>query len=580
MHQANGSVSVHKNGGESSSHFNGDCTASKVISAKKSNLQFSRKDQDIVRLVGQYLRSIGLEQTAKILIEESGLPLEHPVAARFRIHVLAGRWRKVDDDLNDLRKLFANEEHTITEMKFLILQQKYLELLEDGKVLEAVQCLRHEITPLSYNRHRVHQLSSLMMCESGEELRDAAQWKGKGSNSRKELLDRLQGFLPVQVMLPPRRMEMLLEQAVAHQVQLCKYHNRALNSSPDNVSLLLDHSCSKESFPSITTHILNHHDDQVWFCRFSPDGSMLATGCKDGSIIVWEIKQTTNEFNVKYQLKGHDYGVAHLAWSPDSKVLVACGPEDCADVWVWNCETGELRVRMTHSNDDSLTSAAFHHDSKRFVTGGTRGQFYQCDLDGSVIDSWEGVRVYCISCLNDGKTVLASDSHFRLRSYNFEDLTDQHILQENHAIMSFTVSDDGRLALINVESEGIHVWDLKDKCLVRKLHGVKQGFFTIHSCFGGLNQDFVASGSEDNIIYVWHIRGEKPICQLEGHTQTVNCVHWNPANPSMIASVSDDGTVRIWGPATSPLSTSHNVSTSRLLSGDSISALSGRCTPV
>ena len=33
---------------------------------------------------------------------------------------------------------------------------------------------------------------------------------------------------------------------------------------------------------------------------------------------------------------------------------------------------------MNHSNEDSLTSAAFHQDSKRFVTGGTRGQFYQC----------------------------------------------------------------------------------------------------------------------------------------------------------------------------------------------------------
>lgn len=34
-------------------------------------------------------------QTAEKLVEESGLSLEHPVAARFRIHVLAGHWRMV-----------------------------------------------------------------------------------------------------------------------------------------------------------------------------------------------------------------------------------------------------------------------------------------------------------------------------------------------------------------------------------------------------------------------------------------------------------------------------------------------------
>lgn len=44
-------------------------------------------------------------------------------------------------------------------MKFLLLQQKYLEFLEDGKVLEALQVLRGELTPLKYNTDRIHVLS-------------------------------------------------------------------------------------------------------------------------------------------------------------------------------------------------------------------------------------------------------------------------------------------------------------------------------------------------------------------------------------------------------------------------------------
>ena len=34
---------------------------------------------------------------------------------------------------------------------------------------------------------------------------------------------------------------------------------------------------------------------------------------------------------------------------------------------------------------------------------------------------------------------------------------------------------------------------------------------------------------------------------LKGHSRSVNCVDWNSVHHSMLASASDDGTVRIWG---------------------------------
>lgn len=73
-------------------------------------------------------------------------------------------------------------------------------------------------------------------------------------------------------------------------------------------------------------------------------------------------------------------------------------------------------------------------------------------------------------------------------------------LKEEYAIMSFTVDATDRLALLNVATQGVHLWDLEDRCLVRKFQGVTQGFYTIHSCFGGFNQDFIASGSEGTPI--------------------------------------------------------------------------------
>ena len=52
----------------------------------------------------------------------------------------------------------------------------------------------------------------------------------------------------------------------------------------------------------------------------------------------------------------------------------------------------------------------------------------------------------------------------------------------------------------------------------------------------------------DNNVYVWHTKKELPIAVLQGHSRTVNCVAWNPVLPNMLVSVSDDTTIRVWGP--------------------------------
>ncbi|XP_041469175.1 WD repeat-containing protein 26-like [Lytechinus variegatus] len=515
---------------------------------KASATELSPCDRDIVRLIGQHLMGLGYTKTVDLLMRESGCRLEHDSAAKFRSHIMTGEFSKADEDLDELKSLMECPQGA-KKMRFLILEQKFLELLEDGSIIEALDCLRKELTPLKYNTDRVHVLSGFLMCSNKDELRDKASWAGKGPESRGKLMEQLQSFLPASVMLPPRRLYTLLGQAVDLQKTRCPFHNTRLGEeSLQNMSLLFDHVCNRNQFPSKTHQVLHDHCDEVWYCKFSPDGTKLATGSKDMTVIVWDVIKETLEIKRKKTFEGHAFGVSFLAWSPDSRYLIVCGPEDSSELWVWNAETGEVKTKMSQSPEDCLTSASWNSDCRRFVTGGTRGQFYQCDLDGNVLDTWEGVRVQCLCMKKDGKTVLAADTHHRIRAYNFDDLTDQHVLQEDHSIMSFTISSNERQALLSVAYQGVHLWDIKDKLLIRKFQGVTHGFYTIHSCFGGVDEKFVASGSEDNNVYVWHTKKELPIAVLQGHTRTVNCVAWNPILPNMLVSVSDDTTIRVWGP--------------------------------
>lgn len=91
------------------------------------------------------------------------------------------------------------------------------------------------------------------------------------------------------VMIPQRRLETLLEQAKSLQRLSCVYH-----ASDAPISLLADCACDPASFPTITTHILRDHTDEIWRLEFSHSGEWLATAGRDKTIIIWNARVCSN----------------------------------------------------------------------------------------------------------------------------------------------------------------------------------------------------------------------------------------------------------------------------------------------
>jgi len=69
--------------------------------------------------------------------------------------------------------------------------------------------------------------------------------------------------------------------------------------------------------------------------------------------------------------------------------------------------------------------------------------------------------------------------------------------------------------------------------------------FNVHPSFSPEGR-FVASGSEDGAIFVWHRLLGHRLYVSSPHLVLVNCVVWCPTRPGAIATCSDDGTVAIW----------------------------------
>lgn len=513
-------------------------------------------NEEIIRLIIQFLKFVGLEQSADMLMKESGYHDDHPAATMLKKHIMQGHWLKADSNLNEIVKVQkelvgcdSTFQSNLNEVKFMLREQRYLELLEDERILDALHILQNELTPIQRDSDRVHKLASHLMCLTPADLYEKASWPGKNSTDpRKSILEHLHKYFPANIMLPPQRLQTLFLQAIERQVTRCHYHNISIERTRETTSLFMDHACPSSSFPMHHLQTIDDHYDEVWFVAFSPDGTQLATGSKDKTVIIWNVDPIHCQLSRKKTLKENPFGIAFMSWSPDSKYLIAIGPENNPEVLLWNMETDQPKV-IELSPTDSLSTAAWHADSTRFIAGGRRGQFYQCDVGGYVTEFWEGIRVNALACRSDGKTVFAADTLNRICSYYYDNIgiTDT-IVQEQHPIMSFTVDSTEKYALLNLAWQGVHLWDLKNKSLLKKFVGLSQGRYTIHSCFGGIDSQFIASGSEDSIVYVWHVNGEMPIAKLTGHADTVSCVSWNPIYHHMLVSASDDGTVRLWGP--------------------------------
>ena len=148
-------------------------------------------------------------------------------------------------------------------MRFLLLEQKYLEHLEAGNYIEALKVLQLELTPLQHRQPRTHALSAMLM-----QARPARSPPRQSSTDpRAEVMERLQAFLPPSVMLPPRRLTALLGQAAQHQQANCLFHNRRSDEGPPD-TYATDHHCTKEMFPSETIQVLAEHCDEVIWSHF------------------------------------------------------------------------------------------------------------------------------------------------------------------------------------------------------------------------------------------------------------------------------------------------------------------------
>jgi uncharacterized protein YegL/uncharacterized protein with WD repeat len=294
------------------------------------------------------------------------------------------------------------------------------------------------------------------------------------------------------------------------------------------------------------TQKVEGHSSGVEKVVFSPDGSILASGSRDKTVKLWDVK--TGE--LKQTLTDHDSWVTDITYSPDGRQLAS---SDYGKIIIlWDANTGELKQMLTgHSGNiwnivyspDGNTLASASEDSTIKLWDANTGE-----LKKTLTDRYNSIGMVAYS--PDGRfLVSASDNRFiKLLNINTSELKNTFTGYSGW-VRHITCSSEGKILVLTSDNNSIKLWGIN--------RGELKMTFTAHSqlvtnVVYSPDGNWLASASEDSTINLWDAKTGELKNTLKGHVGSVRDVAYSPDGKTL-ASAGADHTVKLWDAKTGEL---------------------------
>ena len=184
------------------------------------------------------------------------------------------------------------------------------------------------------------------------------------------------------------------------------------------------------------------HPTYVMAVAYSPDGSLLATGAGDGTLLLRDAETGV----MKARLTGHNQGIPALAFDPSGRWL---GSGDVSGrVVVWDLDTKQP-LQQLQVGPSWVWSIGFHDGGRKLVSEVSNGPVVLFDLPSGKPEAQitlpGGIRRFLADPARDRLIVAFNNGD--LSSLSMPDLTQGRRLAHAHpsAIESLALSPDGRL---------------------------------------------------------------------------------------------------------------------------------------
>jgi WD40 repeat protein len=287
--------------------------------------------------------------------------------------------------------------------------------------------------------------------------------------------------------------------------------------------------------------VLKGYEFVIDSLAFSPDGSKLVSGGgkNEPFLKVWSVA-TGEELQ---KLRAQQTAIKAIAISPNSRILATAGQD--ADVNIWDLQSPDSRIRRYLEQDLTVMALAITPDSKFLISGALDGiwlwtlnpnrPFYQ--LLGY------GTPVYALAIAPNGYTIATGHSDGRVRFWNLRrGSISGEFRPHTDGITGVAFTPDGKKLVTSSQDRTIKIWNLETGALLHELKGHTQG---IRSIALSPNGEVVASASNDG-VRLWSISTGRLVAKpYQDDPDWVQSLAFSP-DGRILAAGKFNGTIALW----------------------------------